>query len=160
MKFICTDRGPCGSGKRATQMLLYDVSALSPFFNVPLFLHMLQERNEQLVTVSKFISGFYLKILQCFQSSQQTARQNEKPDLQYTFFLSFWTCHSDGRFPDSLSPTLFPSVLVFLLNAFRKHPSGPLTDGLLWLEAPVEPGVAILKLLQLIQSMLWRSLGC
>lgn len=160
MKFICKDRGPCGSGNHATQMLLYAVSSLLSVFNVPLFLHMLQKRNEQLVIVSKFISSFYLKISQCLQSSQQTETQNEKPYLQYTFLLCFCTWHSEGRFLDSLSPALFPSVLAFLLDAFRKHPTGPLTDGLLWLQAPVEPGVAILKLLQIIQSMLWCFLRC
>lgn len=87
VKFICKDRGPCGSGNRATQMLLYAVPILLLVFNVPLFLHMLQERSEQLAIVSKFISSFYLKISQCFQSSQQIETQNEKPYLQHAFLL-------------------------------------------------------------------------
>ena len=131
VKLICKDRGPCGSGNRATQMLLQAVSILLLVFNVPLFLHMLQNRNEQLVIVSKFISSFYFKISQCFQSSQQTEKQNKKPYLQYTFLLCFCTQRSECRLLDSLSPTLFPSVLAFLLDAFRNHPTGPLTDGLL-----------------------------
>lgn len=72
VKFICEDRGPHGSGNHATQMLLYALSILLLVFNVPLFLCMLQKRNEQLVIVSNFISSFYLKISQCLQSSQQT----------------------------------------------------------------------------------------
>lgn len=112
VKFICKDRGPCGSGNHATQMLLYAVSTLLLVFNVPLFLHMLQKRNEQLVNVFKFISSFYLKISQCLQSSQQTEIQNEKLYLQYTFLLCCFTWHSECRLLDSLSPTLFPVSLL------------------------------------------------
>lgn len=105
VKFISKDRGLCGGWSHATQMLLSAVSILLLVFNVPLFLHMLQKRTEQLVTVFKFISSFYLKISQCFQSSLQTETQNENPYLQYTFLLCFCTCLSECRLLDSLSPT-------------------------------------------------------
>lgn len=159
MKFICKDRGPCGCGNHATQMLLHAVSILLLVCNVPLFLHMLQKRKEQLVIVSKFISSFYLKTSQPLQPSQQTETQSEIPYLQCAFLLCFPTGHSEPRLL-RLSPNLFPSVLVFLQDVLRKHPSGPLTDGLLWLQTLVEPGVAILRLLQIIQSMPWCFLRC
>lgn len=130
MKFICKDRGPCGCGNHATQMLLYAVSILLLAYNALLFLHMLHKRNEQLVIVSKFISSFYLKTSQCLQPSQQTETQNEISYLQYAFLLFFPTGHSESRLL-RLSPTLFPSVLVCLQDVLRKHPTGPLTDGLL-----------------------------
>lgn len=159
MKFICKDRGPCGCGNHATQMLLYAVSILLLVYNVPLFLHMFQNGNEQLVIVSKFISSFYLKTSQSLQPSQQTETQNEISYLQYAFLLCFPTGHSESRLL-RLSPNLFPSVLVSLQDVLRKHPTGPLTDGLLWLQTLVEPGVAILKLLQIIQSVPWCFLRC
>lgn len=75
-------------------MLLYAFSILLLVFNVLLFLCMLQKRNEQLVIVSKFIPGFYLKISQCLQSSQQTKTEwkawltiHTPPVLLY---LAFW----------------------------------------------------------------------
>lgn len=156
---LSEDRDPCGCGNHATQMLLLAGSILSLVYNVPLFLHMFQKRNEQLVIISEFISSFYLKTSQSLQPSQQTETQNEIPYLQCAFFLCFPTGHSESRLL-RLSPNLFPSVLVFLQDVLRKHPTGPLTDGLLWLQTLVEPGVAILKLLQIIQSMPWCFLRC
>lgn len=75
VKSICEDRGPCGGGINATQMLLCALSILSLIYNVPLFLHMLHKRNEQLVIVSKFTSSIYLKTSQPLQPSQQTGAQ-------------------------------------------------------------------------------------